>query len=369
MHPHALLLLLAVPLAAATAPAPSVQLTTLPEHPWVEYARQGQRLNFDLVLDNPGSQPLELAGIELSVHGAGGELLTQRRLGTNGDSIATVPNRMLPAGGRLVVFNPFVDFDPELDLSKLRYDLTFVAGEGEVESHVQLTVEPRRERSATRLVLPIRTSPDGALHPFVHDGHDFYSHHRRLDITGGMTTALGIRTNMGRYAYDFCLADESGRLYRGDGSRNEDWFGWGAPILAPGDGVVRESRSDIADNRKDHPVPMEMAEVMKNLKRLFGNYVLIDHGNGEHSLLAHLQQGSVSVKPGDVVRAGQPVGRMGMSGDAFLVHLHYQLQSDASFGEGVPSYFENVRLRTGAASWIPIPGGQVDSGDVLDATP
>ena len=44
---------------------------------------------------------------------------------------------------------------------------------------------------------------------FVHDGHDYYSHHRRLDVTGGMTTAIGVKTNMTRYAYDFVIVDEA----------------------------------------------------------------------------------------------------------------------------------------------------------------
>ncbi|PTL82866.1 hypothetical protein DAT35_18020 [Vitiosangium sp. GDMCC 1.1324] len=39
---------------------------------------------------------------------------------------------------------------------------------------------------------------------------------------------------------------------------------------------------------------------------LAGNVVVIDHGGGEYSLLAHMQQGSVTVKAGDKVRAGQP---------------------------------------------------------------
>jgi murein DD-endopeptidase MepM/ murein hydrolase activator NlpD len=104
---------------------------------------------------------------------------------------------------------------------------------------------------------------------------------------------------------------------------------------------------------------------MANLKLFLGNHVVIDHGNGEYSLFAHLKQGSVRVKPGQRVAAGDRLGAMGMSGDAFLVHLHYQLQSGPGFEEGLPAYFRGVRAKTGDG-WSPVYTGPVDSGDVVE---
>ncbi len=96
-----------------------------------------------------------------------------------------------------------------------------------------------------------------------------------------------------------------------------------------------------------------------------GNVVVIDHGNGEYSMLAHMQQGSVHVKPGDTVKAGQTVGAMGFSGDAFLVHLHYDLKNGSGFdADGLPSPFNRFERLTGA-SWLPVKHGQVDSGDIV----
>jgi murein DD-endopeptidase MepM/ murein hydrolase activator NlpD len=84
-----------------------------------------------------------------------------------------------------------------------------------------------------------------------------------------------------------------------------------------------------------------------------------------------MRQGSVKVHPGQRVARGEQVGAMGMSGDAFLVHLHYQLQSDAGFGEGLPAVFEGVRFATGTADgWTAPAASPVDSGDlVLSAAP
>ncbi len=76
---------------------------------------------------------------------------------------------------------------------------------------------------------------------------------------------------------------------------------------------------------------MEREEIMKNVKRIFGNYVMIDHGYGEYSLLAHLKKGSLKVKTKDS-------------------------------GEGLPSYFRNLKLQAGDR-WIPVPSGHIDTGD------
>jgi hypothetical protein len=58
---------------------------------------------------------------------------------------------------------------------------------------------------------------------------------------------------------------------------------------------------------------------------------------------------------------------MGFSGDAITVHLHYQLQSDTKFGEGLPAHFRDVRRLVGA-KWVPSRTGFVDSGDVVQGT-
>ncbi len=53
-----------------------------------------------------------------------------------------------------------------------------------------------------------------------------------------------------------------------------------------------------------------------------GNGVVVDHGAGWVSQYCHLARGSVGVKVGDAVAAGQPLGRVGLSGDTEFPHLH-----------------------------------------------
>lgn len=133
-----------------------------------------------------------------------------------------------------------------------------------------------------------------------------------------------------RFAYDFYVI-EGGTTHRGEGRRNEDYFAYGRSVLAPAAGRVVVAVDGVPEN-----VPGEM-----DAAHLAGNHVIVDHGNGEFSLLAHLVPGSLTVKPGDQVRAGQKLGRCGNSGHSSEPHLHYHLQTTArlSDGEGLPAPF------------------------------
>ena len=74
-----------------------------------------------------------------------------------------------------------------------------------------------------------------------------------------------------------------------------------------------------------------------------GNYVVIDHGNGEYSFLCHLMKGSVSVAEGQPVKAGAQIARCGNSGHATAPGLHYHLQNTPRLfdGDGLPAQFQS----------------------------
>lgn len=127
-----------------------------------------------------------------------------------------------------------------------------------------------------------------------------------------------------RFAYDFVVLRD-GASHAGDGSGNEDYHCYGRPILAPAPGRVAAVVDSVPDN-----VPGEM-----NDQAPPGNHVVLDHGSGEYSLLAHLQHGSVAVREGDAVERGQRLAACGNSGRSSEPHLHYHLQSMPTFGEGV----------------------------------
>lgn len=60
----------------------------------------------------------------------------------------------------------------------------------------------------------------------------------------------------------------------------------------------------------------------------FGNFIEIDHGNGVHTRYAHMAEFDPNLRSGVRVTSGEPIGRMGMSGNATGVHLHYEVIVD-----------------------------------------
>jgi hypothetical protein len=136
-----------------------------------------------------------------------------------------------------------------------------------------------------------------------------------------------------RFAYDFLILDQSrsGRSFRATGDNNADYFCFDLPIYAPADGVVVRTENELPDNS-----PGEM-----NAKAPLGNFVILDHGRGEFSFLAHFKRGTVAVRDGERVRSGQLLAHCGNSGNSSEPHLHYHLQNTAIpfQGEGLPASF------------------------------
>jgi hypothetical protein len=133
-----------------------------------------------------------------------------------------------------------------------------------------------------------------------------------------------------RFAYDLVVM-RGGKSHDGDGKSLEQYYCWGRPILAPGAGTVSVAVDGLPDQEPGKMDPANAA----------GNHVMIDHGNGEFSLLAHLRRGSVAVRPGERVEAGRKIGECGNSGNTSEPHLHYHLQNTGVFGggEGLPAQF------------------------------
>ena len=175
------------------------------------------------------------------------------------------------------------------------------------------------------------------------DGHDELAHHRRWTHALPFLRSLGFASNGMRYAYDFVRVDDAGALYSGDRTRNENWYSFGAVLRAVADGTVVKAVANHPDDASFDP-----NESLKDPNALFGNYLVIDLGNGAFALYGHLRQDSISVKIGDRVRRGQPVAAVGNSGSAEFPHLHFQLMDAPDMrGEGVPSLFREFIRQDG----------------------
>jgi hypothetical protein len=147
-----------------------------------------------------------------------------------------------------------------------------------------------------------------------------------------------VRVPFERWAFDF-LADPAGV-----GSKDLNDYGiYGAKVLAPADGTVTDVRDDAEDL-----VPGTEPDDEGSLHDMLGNYVTVRlKDTGTYLVLAHLRQGSLTVRVGQPVREGDPLGQVGNSGSSSEphLHIHHQRQDPAHtvlLAEGLPLYFRDT---------------------------
>ena len=174
--------------------------------------------------------------------------------------------------------------------------------------------------------------------PFEDDWHVFVG--GRTHVDGGhhfITRGVGQR-----YAYDIAIVIDSSS-YSGDSKKNEDHYCFGKRLNAPGDGKIIALENNIDDNYISGTVNSDIDE-----NTIAGNYIMIDHLNGEYSMLAHFKKGTIIVSVGDTVIKGQEVGKAGNSGNSTGPHLHYHIQNTPEYldGIGLPAQFLNCLLYT-----------------------
>ena len=130
------------------------------------------------------------------------------------------------------------------------------------------------------------------------------------------------------------------------------WYGYGKPVYAPGAGVVLASANDIPENWFENAQATMIGHPKlpagKDPKDI-GNFVLINHENGEYSLLVHMKPGSVLVRSGDRVKQGQKVGAIGFAGDSNLSTsaLFVDERTYAVQGLGIADLFYALPPNTG----------------------
>ncbi len=122
------------------------------------------------------------------------------------------------------------------------------------------------------------------------------------------------KTHTGRdkYAVDFLVAE-------------------GTPVCVP-----REGRVILAKSDSDLGGPSQRFEND-------ANYVVLDHGDGQTSFLAHLCKGSLKVKIGEAVLAGQVIALQGSTGWTTEPHIHFAVY-DKQLGVTIPIRFKEKFL-------------------------
>ncbi len=138
-----------------------------------------------------------------------------------------------------------------------------------------------------------------------------------------------------RWAYDL-LVVKDGRSFSGEGVELTDYYCYGQPVLAPADGKV----AAVLDGMPDQPIG-QLGGMPAG-----GNQIVIEVAPRQFLFLCHLGRGTILVKEGDKVVQGQPLAKIGNSGNTSEPHLHLHLQDTgrSDFGEGIPLYFHHYRV-------------------------
>jgi hypothetical protein len=141
------------------------------------------------------------------------------------------------------------------------------------------------------------------------------------------------------------------------------------------DGKVVRAVVHIPDNDGLHEFPRRsLQEDLAQPDWVYGNHLVLEAAAGVYVLLGHLQQNSISVRPGDLVRRGAPVARCGNSGNTYVPHLHLQVMDRPNPADpavrGIPARIEDYVefLATGEGPTRDVLKRQVERGDPGEGT-
>ncbi len=289
---------------------------------------------YELYVTNFGRTPLKVT--KLDVTGKDGDkiVVNQSASGpqlaamfvpaTGGD--ARKPNDPSLKPGETGIFFIFADWLPD---------------QGDPDNFVTaITIEQHGERSGSGTIqsAPLDLNQDDPI--VIHsplrgknwlaaNGPSNTSAHRRA-----MLPVNGLPHIGQRYAIDWIQLGDDGNAFTGDQSKNSSYHAWDQEIHAVGDGKIVEVKDGIPEN-----VPNSgKIAVPITYDTLAGNYIIQQLSDGHFAAYAHLRPGTLKVKVGDTVHAGDVLAHLGNAGNSSEPHLHFQVCDAPSFpaSEGLP---------------------------------
>ncbi len=199
--------------------------------------------------------------------------------------------------------------------------LAQVDGKEELE-HATLEIPVQFHSQKTKLYFPLR----GAW--WAIQGSDWSDLHKQEVLSQA-------------YALDFARLGPDNRTFAGGGTALEEHYSWEQPVYATAGGKVAAVTFDMPDLAPGMlPDPLMFRG---DPRRTLGNAVAISHGNGEFSYYACLQQASLAVNEGQIIKRGALLGKVGNSGVSPGPHLHFHLADGPHpyIDQGLPVLFSH----------------------------
>ena len=119
----------------------------------------------------------------------------------------------------------------------------------------------------------------------------------------------------------------------------------GVAVLAAAAGRVRAARDGVADAS----VREAGKESVEN--RECGNGVVLEHGGGWETQYCHLRRGSLRVKAGEQVAAGQALGLVGLSGLTEYPHMHLSVRHKGKLVDPFRGEQDSANCSAGRPLW------------------
>jgi hypothetical protein len=313
-------------------------------------------LVYELHVTNFDTAPLTLQHVEIFANKEnsspvftleGGKLAAaMTRIGTammaaNGPNGGAQDTRTIDPGGRNVIFLwvelPLDGPVPMTLEHRLTFSLKPSSADGESDTKLEDFQVPVSQDSPPKL-----SPPFGGGIWVAGDGPMNNSNHRR-----SIFAIDGHTYSPERFAIDWVKVGPNGDSRHDAATKNEDWWGWGEPVLAVADGEITEAADEFPDN-----IPRVLPPV--TLDNILGNHVILKIAQHRFVTYAHLQRASIRVRAGARVRRGDVLALLGNSGNTTGPHLHMQVTDRDSplQSQGVPFLFSSF-IYVGAGADYP----------------
>jgi hypothetical protein len=288
---------------------------------------------YELYVTNWGKTPLKITKLEVNgkddqkivaTLSATGKQLATMFVPIGGDG--TKPNDPALKSGETGVFFIFVDWLPGQDDPD-----TF---------DTAITIEQHGERSGSGTIhtAALEVNQDDPIvirSPLLGknwqaaNGPSNNSPHRRAMLPVNGQPHIGQR-----YAIDWIQLGDDGKSFTGDEHDNKSYHAWDQEIHAVADGKLVEVKDGIPENV---PNSGKLA-VQMTYDTLAGNHIIQQLSEDHYAAYAHLRPGTIKVKVGDTVHAGDVLAHLGNTGNSSEPHLHFQVCDAPSFlaSEGLP---------------------------------